>query len=116
MKILLVDDSKFSREKIKSMLIDKNFEIIEAEDGMDGLIKYKEFQPNIIITDYDMPKMNGLDISKKILSLNPKANIILVTSIADKRVFIEALKTVKAVLPKPLTKEDLLNEIQKLEV
>lgn len=82
LNVLVVDDSSFMRSLLtkifkKSSKIDG---IIEAIDGQSAIDKYQKEHPSLVTMDIDMPGMNGLDAAKKIMALDPKAKIVMVTS------------------------------------
>jgi len=64
MRILVVDDSRGSRKVVRRILekIDQNLVIEEAVDGQDGYQKYFSFQPDLVLSDWLMPKMSGLEL------------------------------------------------------
>ncbi|NJN31955.1 MAG: response regulator [Synechococcales cyanobacterium RM1_1_8] len=66
-KVLIIDDSKLMRLQVREML-PGNMEIVEAVDGADGFEKAHQEQPNLIILDCFMPKMNGWQVVHKLLS------------------------------------------------
>ncbi len=82
-RLLVVDDSSFMRSIIKRML--KNYDDIEiigtARDGIEGVEKAAELRPDIITMDIEMPRMNGIEATGKIMQLAP-APIIMVSSIS----------------------------------
>ena len=57
--ILTVDDSRMMREMLLMVLKDAGFNVVQAEDGVDGLEKLSDASPDIIITDINMPRMDG---------------------------------------------------------
>ncbi|NWG53521.1 MAG: response regulator [Hydrogenophilaceae bacterium] len=57
--VLTVDDSRMMREMLLSVLRDAGFNVIQAEDGVDGLEKLAGAAPDVIITDINMPRMDG---------------------------------------------------------
>ncbi len=69
-KILLVDDDPFMHSVIKGLLKDRNYEIISAYNGQEAYEVYNHFLPSLIITDIEMPCMNGLELCKKIKEHN----------------------------------------------
>lgn len=113
---MVIDDSKLSRKKLTNMVNELGYEVItEAVDGRDGIEKYKEFQPQFILSDLEMPNMKGDEAAKEILEINKNVNIILITSIADKKELVNALRVgVKRVMQKPITKEKLKIVIDEL--
>ncbi|MBI3351477.1 MAG: response regulator [Nitrospirae bacterium] len=67
--ILAVDDSKSIREMVASILQSAGFEVIEAVDGKDGLEKARQKKVDLILTDQNMPNMDGLALIKALRSL-----------------------------------------------
>ena len=63
-KVLIVEDSKLTRDMVKDTLIDKDFAVVEATDGLEGIrIAYEEI-PDLIILDVIMPRMDGISLCK----------------------------------------------------
>ena len=60
--VLAIDDSSTMRNLISMTLKSAGFEVIVAEDGVDGIEKLSNIQPNIIITDINMPRMDGFGV------------------------------------------------------
>lgn len=61
-KILVIDDSKVIRMRVKDMLPPGNFEVIEAKDGLEGWNLIQSANPNLIMLDFFLPKMNGWEV------------------------------------------------------
>ncbi|MCG8484748.1 MAG: response regulator [Clostridia bacterium] len=90
--ILVIDDSAMSRKKIKKILEMNNHVIVgEAQDGDEGLRKYKELSPDLVTLDITMPNMNGLECLKEILSFNKDAKIIIISSLGKGDTILDAL-------------------------
>ncbi|MDD2698888.1 MAG: response regulator [Arcobacteraceae bacterium] len=88
-KILVVDDSKSARNRVVKTLEDSEVacEIVgTAEDGKDGIAKYIELRPNLIITDIEMPNMDGREFITKLKQLNNNLPIIAITSIVNEKI------------------------------
>ena len=80
-KILIVDDSKVSRIMLKNTLAKIGvFEIVEAGDGQDGVVKYWEHRPDITFMDLTMPVMNGFEATALIMEGDPEAVVIVGTA------------------------------------
>lgn len=109
MKFLVVDDSKISREKIKNMIIELGYEVVgEAKDGEEAIRLVEILKPTFVTMDLEMPNLKGDQASVKILEINPKINIILVTSIVNQKEIINAIRLgVKKFLQKPISIEKL---------
>lgn len=116
-KFLVVDDSRISRDKLNKYIKDLNYQVIhEAEDGLIALDRFKKIEYDYIIMDLEMPNMNGNEAAKIMLSINPNINIILVTSIVDKKELINALQIgVRKILRKPISFEVFAQAIKELE-
>ena len=81
-RILVVDDSAAVRDGLRRLLEDhRDWEVCgEAGNGIEGIEKYRQLHPDLVIVDVSMPLMNGLDASLEILKLSPAIPILLYTS------------------------------------
>jgi DNA-binding response OmpR family regulator len=61
-KVLIIEDDRFLRELMVRKLKMENFEIIEAEDGAEGLKKIKEEKPDLVLLDLILPEMDGFEV------------------------------------------------------
>ena len=116
MKILLVDDSLAMRRIQKNVLLSLGFnDVIEAADGQEAMQKLKENNCELILSDWNMPVMDGLTFLKTVKAdRNFKAiPVIMVTSESGKAQIIEAIKNGAAnYVVKPFTKEIIQQKIQ----
>jgi len=114
--ILYVEDEKESVELIQSLLKNKIKTIFVAYDGVEGLELYKEHLPDIVISDIQMPNMNGIEMAKEIKKLNSKQNIIFITAFNENHLLLEAINLgIDKYIIKPiLTLESLLNPIDNI--
>lgn len=86
----------------------------EAKDGLEGYALYEQLNPDIILTDIKMPKMDGIKLAKKIRSNDDKTKIIITTAFSDEKYLLDAVElNVERYLVKPLTKRNLLPALQK---
>lgn len=65
-KIMTVDDSATIRQMLKFTLSDAGFDVIEAVDGVDACAKLKDNPVNMVITDLNMPQMDGIDLIREV--------------------------------------------------
>ncbi|MEM1366816.1 MAG: response regulator [Cyanobacteria bacterium P01_H01_bin.15] len=65
-KILVIDDSKVIRMRVKEMLPEGNFEVVEAKDGLEGFNLICQENPNLIMLDFLLPKMSGWEVYQEI--------------------------------------------------
>jgi len=115
LNVLYVEDSKVTQILFESIAKDLFKEIIYAVDGIDGYQKYLDNEVDLIITDYDMPHKNGLDMVTKIRKKDTQIPIILVSAIEDIDVMSRAINLdINAFVKKPLEKNELLKAIEKM--
>ncbi len=106
--LLYVEDDKDTRE-ITQLILETFFNhIIVAIDGEDGYQKYKENDIDIVITDISMPKLNGLELCKKIRNDNIDISLIILTAHNEENFFMESIKVkIDGYLLKPIDFEEL---------
>jgi len=118
MKILVVDDFATMRRIVKNILTQLGFKnIIEADDGSTALNLLKTEKVDLIISDWNMPKMTGLDLLKAVRADPNMADtpFIMVTAEAQQDNIILAVKAkVSQYVVKPFTAEVLGEKLQKI--
>lgn len=116
LKILVVDDSSTMRRIVINALREIGYsEIIEAEDGKDALVKLMTDKVDLIITDWNMPNMSGLEFTRAVRSETDLQNlpILMVTTRGVKQDIIEALQArVNNYIIKPFTPQLLKDKIE----
>lgn len=114
LKILYIDDEDLIREDAVEYLSFYCDNVYEACDGKDGLEKYKEIKPDVIITDIRMPKLNGLDMIKEIRKTDKTTKIIIATAFLETSYLVEAIELgLVKYLVKPIMEDNILNVLQK---
>jgi CheY-like chemotaxis protein len=78
-RILVIDDDAFYRRLIRHILEDKGHQVIEAQDGAEGLEMYKMYKPALVLTDMRMPGMDGAEVIRSIREMERQARIIAVS-------------------------------------
>lgn len=115
-KILIADDESIIRNTIESLLqpFSQTFDtIITAEDGLDALFKVKEFSPQIVLFDINMPFLNGLDAIKKIRQSDPDVIIIIISGYSKFEYAKEAIANqVFSYMLKPINEKEFNSTIQ----
>jgi two-component system chemotaxis response regulator CheY len=101
--ILVVDDAAFMRMMLKDILVEAGHRIIgEGENGEEAVKLYTTLRPTLVTLDLIMPRKTGLTAAEEILALDPRARIVMVSSVGQEEVAQQALKIgVKAYLLKP---------------
>jgi two-component system, chemotaxis family, chemotaxis protein CheY len=90
MKILIVDDNQQVRNLLRDYLPTSFDEIYECSDGDDALLSFRKHQPDWVLMDWEMPKMNGIKAIRQIIGEFPEANICMVTAFNDEEIRKEA--------------------------
>ena len=118
LKILAVDDSPTMRRIIINTLKRAGFEnVVEANDGKDALAKMKVEPVNFVITDWNMPEMDGLTFVTTLRSMDEYKNlpILMVTTRSVKDDILEAMKAgVNNYIVKPFTPDTLKEKIESI--
>ena len=110
-KVLIADDERFTRQGILDMVDWDKLnvsEVKEAYDGINALEILKDFEPNILLTDVRMPRLNGIDLAFKARELYPNCMILFMSGYSDKEYLKSAIK-LKAInyVEKPIEIEEL---------
>jgi len=114
-RVLIVDDSKFARRKTKELLEELGHEVIgEAVDGLDGIEKCKELTPSLILSDIEMPNLDGISMIKEIRSYNNEIKIIVASSVVNAQIIQSVVRVKATALKKPIKPQALINAIKLL--
>lgn len=115
MKILVVDDSSTMRRIISNTLNTayEGCQVVEASDGLEGLAALeKNPDVSIILTDWNMPNMNGLSFLEKVREKNTELPIVMITTEAEKQNVVTAIKAgANNYIVKPFTPDVLQEKI-----
>ncbi len=116
-KILIADDNEANCELLEAYLADVDCEVEMAVDGQDALEKVAQFQPDLILLDIMMPKLNGYEVCKKVKeNAETKRIMVLMVTALDELGDIE--RAVEAgtddFLSKPVQKIELLKRVQNM--
>lgn len=118
MKILIVDDFATMRRIMKNILKQIGFSnIIEADDGTTAFEELKKTTVDLIISDWNMPKMTGLDLLKNVRQTDGLKDIpfLMVTAEAQKQNVIDAVQAgVTNYVVKPFTAEAISEKLEKI--
>lgn len=91
--ILIIDDDPLIRKTLTSHFSKEGFEVLLAEDGNEGLQKYEESFPDLVLLDIRLPDMDGLEALRKIKERKKNACIIIMTAYDDMKTTVEAVKS-----------------------
>jgi DNA-binding NarL/FixJ family response regulator len=116
MSILIADDHSYFLDGLEMDLKRQypNTDIYRATDGYDLVAKVKKFKPDLLITDFEMPHLDGLSAIKKSREFLPDLKVVVVTSYYDLQHIKALLKAhVRVILDKEYVKEYLLTAVNK---
>ena len=113
--ILVVDDAAFMRMRMSKILTEAGYDVVQAENGLEAIEKYKGSRPDAVLMDITMPEMDGLTALKEIRAHDPSAKVAMVTALGQQQVVLEAVKAgAKDFLVKPSEAERVLAAVSKL--
>lgn len=118
LSVLYLEDDEYFLDEMSNLLNDFFKVVVSIKNGRDGLEKYKEYyQKNleyfdIVITDINMPYLDGLELSKKILQINKTQKIIVVSAYKEST-YIDNFKTIgiNNFIFKPMELDNILNTL-----
>ena len=101
-RILLVDDDARVRDMLRDVMATFGYDVDVAGDGRTGVEKFREQSVDVIVTDFMMPGITGLDLAAQVRLVDPAMPIILLTGLATLAVLEEARRLRVTVLSKPI--------------
>ncbi len=113
-KILVVDDNPDFRAMIRYQLETWGYEVMEAEEGLSGLKTALEQSPDLILLDYHMPEMNGIEVAKAALAQRPELSVLFITADFELGFLKEMDPKRTHVVQKPFDLDDLRRNIHHL--
>jgi|GEM_PF-2925572 len=115
-RVLLAEDDLINAKLLTELLEKKYNVVVTAYDGIEGIEKFKLEEFDVVVSDIEMPRCNGLEMIKEIKKLKPSIFTILQTAYTEASYFIEAINLkVDRFLPKPINAKLLLSYIDEQE-
>lgn len=115
LSILLVEDESKMRNSLKNTFdgIFKN--VYEAKDGVEGLKKFKKYNPNLVVTDILMPIEDGLEMTRQIKQISPDTPVVVLSGFSEKAQLLGAIEAgVAKYFIKPVDMEEFKEAIKSL--
>jgi DNA-binding NarL/FixJ family response regulator len=81
--VLVIDSSRIVREWLVSRLPSDRFRMLQAADGREGIRMATEYQPDVALVDVEMPDMTGTDLCERLMAINPRLTIVVLSHAAD---------------------------------
>jgi len=112
-KVLIIDDERSIRNAIREILEYEKFEVDEAEDGLQGVVKMKGGKFDVVLCDIKMPKMDGTEVLERILAISPDTPVVMISGHGNIETAVDALKHgAYDYIPKPLDLNRLLVSVR----
>ncbi len=114
-KAVVIDDARFMRKLITGLLNEEGFETIEFENPVKALAEIDSIRPDIILVDYEMPEMNGIEFIQEFKPALKDIPTIMLTTVKDINLALKAIRMgASDFLNKPFEKEELIHIIKKI--
>src|SRR5258708_1674282 len=110
--VLIVDDSAVDQRRAEKLLIKDGLTVVTANNGQEALAVMQKNLPDLVLTDMQMPQMDGLQLVEEIRGRFPSVPVVLMTAHGSEEIAVEALKKGAAsYVPKRNLAEDLSETI-----
>jgi DNA-binding NtrC family response regulator len=108
-QVLVIDDDELFVASLLDYLSAKNFKVSSAKTGKEGMNIFEREQPALVLLDQKLPDMEGIEVCRKILEMDPRSKVIFVTAYATVRCAVDAIKAgAFNYLSKPFELDELL--------
>ena len=113
LKILITDDSKLLRKKLRAVLEELGCEVIEAENGKEAIMKDLQEQPDGVILDIVMPEVGGIEALQVIKEVNPDLPVVMLSSAGTPQKLMTTLKMgAMDFIQKPYSSEQIKKAVE----
>lgn len=113
MNVLIVDDSRVSCSVLSEILSKTNFMVVAtANNAGDAIEKYQTYRPDVVTMDMNLPDADGIECSRKIRAIDPKARILMISAMRDAALMLRGREAgIGSFLQKPVTPNELLDAL-----
>jgi DNA-binding response OmpR family regulator len=115
--VLIVDDQRDVSRLLRSALetIEQGLKVSEAPSGEEAILEASRIKVDLLIADYRLPGINGLELMKKFRAINPQGKVIMITGISDPRLLKQVSEAdADAFFSKPVSMGDFLDAVERL--
>lgn len=113
-KVMVVDDAAFMRMRLKKLLEDQGYEVVEAQNGREALERYQDTQPALVLMDITMPEMDGIEAVRTLMERDPEARVVMVSALGQQAMVLAAIQAgAKDFIVKPFQPDRVLTAVAK---
>ena len=113
MKVLYVEDDEAAREELADVLKRRVGKVLVGENGQRGLELYEDFRPDIIIADFYMPELDGIEMLKQLREQGSEARAVVVSAVSDVNIVLSAIDVgIDKYVLKPVNVQELLKVME----
>ena len=113
--VLFVDDEEFILNLMQDFLADAPFEVLTSRNPLTALKLINDVSIDMVISDYNMPEMDGLSCLRIMMDQNPKCMVLIISALNDVETGLKALKLgARGYINKPFRNGELLREISRM--
>jgi two-component system chemotaxis response regulator CheY len=112
--VLIVDDVPFVRKTLAQILTDAQYQVVgEASDGAQAIELFQKLRPDLVTMDIVMPKMSGIDATRKIVKMSKNARVIVISAMGQENLVMEAINVgASDYILKPFTAADVIKTVE----
>jgi CheY-like chemotaxis protein len=114
LRVLVVDDEVISRDIVEKYLAADGHKVVTVGNAFDAISQFKAEPFDLVITDYAMPRMSGMDLAVVLRALSPQQKIIILTGFNIGTIPIQQRDKVSTIIPKPVGHSELRRALQAL--
>jgi two-component system, chemotaxis family, chemotaxis protein CheY len=117
-RVLVVDDEELTRKLVSQVLLSVGYDVVaEARNGVEALEMFKMYKPELVTMDVRMPQMDGISALKQLKTIDPSANVVMLTNENDKETVTEILKSgALNYIVKPIKRQVILQKLREARV
>ncbi len=113
--VLVIDDEDAIRQVLSIALKEKEYSVLTASNGLEGIEVFKKEKPEIVITDVKMHEMSGIEVTKKIKGMNEDTDVIIMTGYGSEELVIESMRAgASNFIKKPISLNELFSILENI--
>ena len=112
--VLIIEDELRLAKNIQTYLKRYGYYVCVSESGVEGLAEFSRFKPGVVLLDFKLPDLDGIDVLRRLLSIDGEVKVIMTSGIASERVAVSARKSgAYDYIVKPLALKELRQLLDK---